>query len=519
MKRLSKYTFLILAGAGLLAGSCTKNFEEINRNPNQVTVGNIQAIGMFEPILYNGANRWLNYTWFWNNELIQFTAFSGGTTREEHRYFISNGNFQTWWNFQAQFAGNANHMRDLARQEENPTLEAIALTWKVYYLSNQTDMFGDIPYTEAFQAFETGNTRPNFESQEQVYALMFEDLENANELYKQNYVFRDAQRDKMYDGNVDSWRRFNNSLYLRLLMRISGRNLPQVNQKINQILENPSDYPIFQSNADNATVQFTGEFPYVNFFGAETNQGFTSSGRHLAEQVIDMMVYTDGGDTAMIDPRLPVFGKINSNAGYWKGAVAGGTIEQTSGSNREAALLNTEVFCRNDATYTFIDYAEIQFIFAEAALMGIIPGGKTAAQTYYEQAITASMQKWSELAHFSTAPAEISDGDITAFINHPDVNFNVAQTDDVLAEKLANQKHLALFWIGMEAWHEYRRTGFPELTIGAGTLNDRILPTRFAYPSATVASNSENANAAIANMGGSNDMKTPVWWSKQAIGN
>lgn len=129
------------------------------------------------------------------------------------------------------------------------------------------------------------------------------------------------------------------------------------------------------------------------------------------------------------------------------------------------------------------------------------------------------MQKWGELARFSTAPAGISDSDINTFINHPDVYFDVAQTDEALTEKLANQKHLALFWMGMEAWHEYRRTGYPELTIGAGTLNDRILPTRFAYPSATVASNSENASAAIANMGGSNDMKTPVWWSKQAIGN
>ena len=82
----------------------------------------------------------------------------------------------------------------------------------------------------------------------------------------------------------------------------------------------------------------------------------------------------------------------------------------------------------------------------------------------------------------------------------------------------ANQKFLALFWVGMEAYHEYRRTGYPVLTIGEGTLyNDYILPTRLGYPNTTISTNSANANAALEEMGGENDMKTPVWWSKQAI--
>lgn len=520
MKKSIEYTLPLLVFISVLfMGACTKNFEEINRNPNQVTVGNIQAIGIFEPLLYNGANRWLEYTWFWNNELMQFTVFSAGTTREEHRYFISDGNFRTWWNFQAQFANNANHMRQLAKNENNPTLEAIALTWKVYYLSNQTDMFGDIPYSEAFQAFETGNTKPKFESQEEVYLQMFSDLETANELYNQRYVFRDPQRDKMYNGNVEGWQRFSNSLYLRLLTRISGRDLDVARQKIAQIFNNPDEYPIFRSNDDNATVQFSGEFPYVNYFGGQTNQGFTGSGRRLAEQLIDMMVYMDGGDTVLIDPRLPVIGKINENAGHWKGGVSGGTIQQTTASNREAAFLNTEVFCRNDATYTFMDFAEVKFIEAEATLRGVIPGGTTIAKTHYEDAITASMEKWATVAPFSTTPVTIDQEKIDAFINFSEIRFDTEQSTEALMEKLAIQKHLALFWIGTEAWHEYRRTGYPDLTIGEGTLNDRILPTRFAYPSTTVASNSENVNAAINNMGGTNDMKTPVWWSKQAIDN
>ena len=66
----------------MLTLGCTSDFEETNTNPNNTSVGDIKASGMFEPLLYNGANAWLNYTWFWNDELIQFTAFTGGTTRQ-----------------------------------------------------------------------------------------------------------------------------------------------------------------------------------------------------------------------------------------------------------------------------------------------------------------------------------------------------------------------------------------------------------------------------------------------------
>ena len=152
---------------------------------------------------------------------------------------------------------------------------------------------------------------------------------------------------------------------------------------------------------------------------------------------------------------------------------------------------------------------------AEAALKGNISGGESAAKAYYEAAITASMQKWSAMGAYSKIPCSITDDNISAFLSS-----DLAAWDkyDNKEELIANQKYLALFMTGMEAYHEYRRTGYPTLTIGKGTVyNDNILPTRFAYPNTTMATNSNNAKAALARMGGDNDMKTPVWWSKQAI--
>ncbi|TRZ45714.1 SusD/RagB family nutrient-binding outer membrane lipoprotein [Robertkochia solimangrovi] len=514
---------IVLAGISLASTlSCTSDFEDVNTNPNQTTVGEIQASGMFEPLLYNGANAWLNYTWFWNDELIQFTAFTGGTTRQEHRYFISDGNWQSVWNLYARYANNAMHMYDLSMEQDDESLQAIALTLKVMYMSNLTDMFGDIPYSEAFTARKPdGTTKPKFDSQKEVYEQMFADLETANTLYAGNPVFIKPELDGMYGGSMEQWRKFNNSLYLRLLCRVSGRSEMNVGEKMTTILNDAAKYPVFTSNADNATVVFSGNDPYRNEF-ADTNEGgFTSSGRKLTRQLIGMTVLEDGSENQVYeDPRLAIFGKKNPSLdsnpdNKWIGTVAGCTEEEQSSVDRGSSWLNAAVFCRSGAPGYFMDYAEVQFILAEAALKGLISGGESAAQAYYETGVTASMKKWSEYGQYSETPVSISEEDIATFLSSELGSWDLVSNKE---ELIGDQKFLSLFWIGMEAYHEYRRTGYPELTIGAGTVyNDHILPTRFAYPTTTMATNNENAKAALARMGGDNTMKTPVWWSKQAI--
>lgn len=519
MKRLNKIFGIGLAA--LLMTACTSEFEEINTNPNSTALGAITPYGMFEPLLYNGANAWLNYTWFWNNELIQFTAFTGGTTRQEHRYFISDANWDGVWNLYSRYTNNALHMYDLSIEKDEPAVEAISLTLKVLYMSNLTDMFGDIPYSEAFSARKPGGTtKPQFDTQQSVYEQMFADLEAANNLYATNPVFEYPALDGMYGGSMEKWRKFNNSLYLRLLCRVSGRTEMNAGTKMTEIIADPITYPVFTSNSDNATVLFSGTDPYRNEFSITTEGEFTSSGRKLSQQLIKMTVITETGVQTYIDPRLPIIGKKNPSVvsnptNIWIGTVAGCTEEERIAVDLGTSWLNHKVFCRPGAPGWFMDYAEVQFILSEAALKGLISGGEAQAKIYYEAAVTASMNKWAPLGAFSDIPVTISGADITTFLASGLASWDAATNK---AELLANQKFIALFWVGMEAYHEYRRTGFPVLTIGAGTVyNNNILPTRFAYPTTTTATNSVNAQIAIERMGGTNDMKAPVWWSKQAI--
>ncbi len=521
MKSL-RYTITCGLVLGLL-GACTNNFEEINTNPNRTTVGMIRASGLFEPLLYNSANQWLNRTWYYNNELIQFTAFTGGVTRREHLYFLEDSrDWYGFWNHYASYGNNVNHMYQLAQQQDNKSLEAIALTFKVLFFSNMTDMFGNVPYEEAFTGRAPGGTiTPKFNTQKEIYEWLFADLEAANDLYATNPVFENPAMDGMYGGNMASWRKFNNALYLRLLCRVSGRQEMNVGAKITEMLNNPGKYPIFASNADNATVTFSGNDPYISNFGLTTESEFTSSGRKLTRQLLGLTVQTDvNGNQVYVDPRLPIIGKkntvvqVNPDA-IWIGTKSGCTDEERSVVDRGSSWLNYRVFCRRDAPATYMDYAEVQFIYAEAALKGWIAGGEQAAKSYYEAGVTASMEKWSAQGAYSETPVTITPAAIAEYLSSPLGSWELAADKH---EFLGNQKYLALFWVGMEAYHEYRRTGYPVLTIGEGTIyNDHVLPTRFGYPGRTISTNSANAAEALSNMGGANDMKTPVWWSKQAI--
>lgn len=480
---------------------------------------------MFEPLLYGGANFFAYYSWFWNDELIQFTAFTGGTTRQEHRYFIADANWQAVWNTYARYATNDVHMYTLATNQNNAAMQAVALTMKVLFMENLTDMYGDIPYSEAFKIDE-GISKPVFDSQESVYQQMCAELEAANKIYASNpYVStKSAKLDGMYGLDMAKWRKFNNSLYLRLLCRISGRTKTVVDgehtvaQKMQQIVSDQTTYPIFTSNDDNATVKYTGVDPYYSEFNPKdyTESSFTSSGYKVTEQLIKMTVLKDGsGNETYEDPRLKIYAKKNPSVTYWKGTIAGCDVSEQSAADKGASYLNYEVFCRANSDEWFMDYAEVEFILAEAAVKGYISGGEAAAKAYYEAAVTASMQKWSAMGAYSKVPCSITADDIKTFLAS---DLAAWGSHDTKEELIANQKHLALFMTGMEAYHEYRRTGYPVLTIGKGTTyNDNVLPTRFAYPNTTMSTNAANANAALTRMGGANDMKTPVWWSKQAI--
>lgn len=531
--RFIKNILPVAAAAFLLAG-CTDNFESTNTNPNKITVNSnkLSASALFEPILYGGTNYLTYISYYWNDELIQHTAGTAYTTTTQHRYSIGDSNWASLWNNLARYGSDIHEMNRLATAQGDEAIEAVARTLYVLYMQNLTDMFGDIPYSEAYQASE-GNMKPVFDSQEKVYAQMCACLEQANKIYAQSPYVNSSYPalDAMYGFDMAKWRKFNNSLYLRLLGRLTNRTATIVDstanlnvaQKMQQIIDNPSTYPVFESNDDNATVHYSAVAPYYSEFDPQkfSEQDFPIY--RLTQQMIKMMVVKDPNNEtidAYVDPRLPIIGSKREKYTYWKGTVAGGLAENQSNDDKGASLLNLQTLRRDNSDEFLMGYDEMLFILAEAAQRGMITGGEEKARQYYEAAVKANIEKWSAFAKSSvttgTVPAEydVTDDQINEFLQSELASWD-SNTDHL--KLIIDQKYIATFWVGMESWNDYRRTGYPELTIGAGTdPNDYILPTRMGYPNTTVATNAEHVAEALNRMGGENNMKLPVWWSKQA---
>ena len=497
----AKFVLSLLAFS--VTSACTGDFEEYNKNPNELEIGKTAPVNLLPNILYSGGSGLLRQTYQMNGELIQYTV-SSNTTDAYHRYQISNGVTAGIWDLLARWASNADHMIDLCEdQEEKCNFKAIGLTLRAFYMQMLTDIWGDVPFFEAFEGRE-GNFKPKFDSQRAIYLQLIADLEEANGLYDNKFPFSSTQKvkDLLYGGDLDKWRRFSNSLLLRILLRVSARDDAdlQIATRMQRIFDDPAAWPVFDSEENAAILRFSGESPFLNPYGSMSDTSFSGAGRRACIQLITML------DT-FGDPRLSIY--FRQNAGMWNGAISGEASRDESGSS-EAAYLRKAVLGEYTSPYSFMNYDEVLFIWAEAAQRGLIAGGDALAQEYYAGAVEASIRHWSANPGNSKA---VSESAIEQYIKKVEY--------DGSYEQLMNQKYLALFWVGFEAWSEYRRTGYPLLTISKSTMNDHILPRRFQYPINTAKTNPDNYRTAVENLirdyNGNDDMKTPVWWSKKGI--
>lgn len=485
---------------------CTSNFDDYNTNPNETDMGTISPSALLEETLNSGASALLDRTRLINGELIQYTV-SGSGLNSYHRYAINNAIQAGSWDGSFQWAANANHMYELADKfDPEGTLpvynncRAIALTLRTLYLSSATDIFGDIPCSEAFKGREE-NMKPVFDTQKDVYISLFNSLEEANSLYSVTVSIPNPTKDLMYQGDMAKWKKFTNSLYLRLLMRLSNRDSEMgISAKIQEILNKPNVYPIFESNSDNATLYYTGIKPFANRFGDDV---WGSSGdRKCAENIIELMYPTS-------DPRLPRYFVKRGNE--WKGLPSGEYL--SDGDTDGVAYIKKETLGSPTSPYSFIKYDEVQFIIAEAAKRGMVTGGEALVESAYNKALRASIEWW-----YSVDPTLTTDekNQMTTVI---DEYVNQKMKYNGSMSQLLNQKYIAMFWVGYEAWNDYRRTGYPVLRIGSETQNDHVLPTRFSYPERTSSTNPDNYAIAVNRLKtmykGTDNMKTPVWWSKQ----
>ena len=195
-----------------LTMSCTKDYVNINTDPNKILFGQAAATSLYEPLVYGIGTNHQSQTVSFANELVQVTAFTGGSTSQIHQYQITNGNWQSQWDFFARYGFDAHHMIDQAIKQNDKYSEALGLIWKVYLLSTLSAVYGDIPYSEAYM--QTANTAPVFDSQERLAEEFIADLDSAATILKRRPTVLKPGNDRMYGNNFKRWIKFANSLIL-----------------------------------------------------------------------------------------------------------------------------------------------------------------------------------------------------------------------------------------------------------------------------------------------------------------
>ncbi|MDB5229636.1 MAG: hypothetical protein JWN76_441 [Chitinophagaceae bacterium] len=503
----------ILALAGVVFTSCTKDFETVNTDPNNTP--NALPQQLLAPALVNTMTYNMIRNRNFNNELMQVSVdisdAEGKVFRYDYRSGFSDYLYNGWYSQLVNF-------RDIYNISKpgvsfNTSYQGISLICQSWIYSLLTDTYGDVPFTKALLARDSAVYEAPFDRQKDIYMGIFQALDSANLLLKNNTGIV-ASSDPVYNGNIALWRKFGNSLYLRLLMRISGKAEVAAfcKQKIKDIVEtNASTYPIMTSNAESAVLRWTGAAPYTSPLMTVREQDFRAPGIgdffisnlvNWSDPVIDIPTYgTNGINRWAIAPYQGAFKGVVS--GYSPGA--GVTKYSYFYSTTSTSTLMTEPLAG-----MIMNYSELQFILAEAHVKGFITTG--TAQGYYENGVKSRITLWlpgwnDNLALFlSNASMQYGNGSVSmAWDNNASL--------DLKMERIHLQKYYALFLTDLQQWFEYRRTGHPNLPKGPGLANNGIMPARMAYPVYVQSTNPTNYKNAIA-VQGPDVISTQVWWQK-----
>ncbi|WP_103030251.1 SusD/RagB family nutrient-binding outer membrane lipoprotein [Salinibacter altiplanensis] len=489
----SLFTLLAVLTVAVASTGCDSRFEDVNDNPNEPE--EVTPNLLLPNIIRSSVNTSVNTAHTTGNLVLQYTAKVSFATEIDRYNWAGVGYWQPLYDD----LRNVEDMIRIAQERDQPQYEGAGLVLKSWIFSMLTNAYGDVPYSESV-AVQEGIETPAYDRQEAIYRGMLADLRRANDLLTPGSGA--IQGDVLYEGDIAKWKKLANSLRLRLLMRLSEKDITldldgsdvSVSEAFQSITSAPDTAPVFTSNDDNAALEYLDSRP--NEWPRHTSRIGTFRTFKLSETLTDTLTHFD-------DPRLSVFGdptaaSVEDGSPEFVGVPNGLTDDASDsfngGRDFQSGLNFTRYFDEPDAAKGLImTYAEVLFLKAEAAERGWISAD---AQTHYRDAVEASFEQYGQ-----STPS--------GYFGQPGVSYPTSNQTQAL-ERIGTQKWIALFYTGLEGWFNWRRTGIPDIDPSVDNVNGDQIPVRFRYPESEQSLNADNYEAAVERQG-ADDINTEMW--------
>jgi len=567
MNKIKNILYSLLGTLVVIFATSCEDLTEINISPDKAAVESVSPGFIFAGVLAGSADGYSKQSVYGRSlgitEAMQYLQRTD-IGQNVNWFGWDNEDFTT---FYKPLKSSFLLQEKAATVEDSLFYEGVALIMKSFWFTQMTCYWGDIPYSEAMMA-EQDLYKPEYEEQKMIFKGVISDLKKANEMLKNIDVCDNAAPfDFMFGGDAMLWRKLANSLRLRYYMRLSEKIAEMseigvnVVDEFNAIAADKANFPVIESNDENAAIPFAGTTSYDSWAGGALNWPVRSEfyrrkpcstlvnelkdlgDPRLTKWItpVDVQIlvgtpegyaigndgkvkryiseYQEGVDTSMYVGILPAM--VNSDECNLGISADDEAISELNpdiylalGSNPHVSYL-TDMYAQNShplVQSVLMSSSEVDFLLSEAALKGWI---SSSALDLYQSAISKSLDQY-----------EISDGSESVYnpVNHQIMpfeqttymanignTFNAADNESKL-RLLMTQKWIAL-WMTPEFWFDWRRTGYPDLgsNVIAGN-NGQKIPVRLKYGDRPTTTNPDNLEEAIGRLlPAENEIWSKMW--------
>lgn len=505
MKKISKYLLIIIVV--LYSSACDSNFDELNTN--KVSATSIDPAFQLNAAIVGCA--YPNGTLVYDIGVVQqiITPNSGLITGAN---FNQDNRTLTQELWQGYYRNVIKNTRDVISQvEKDPgrsNLKNMTRIIQAFAFMVLTDDYGSIPYFQGGKGYSDQIYLPVYDSQEAIYSDLINELTEATAALDVSGNVESA--DILYGGDLDKWKSFGYSLLLRAGMRLSEVDPA----KAAQVVQSAVQGGVILMNEDNARINHDPNYtnPIGNFLNATEASNFfltepfveylrSKNDPRLSAIAVTYVGAKSGPEQVPENQTYDADVHIGIPMGNDNAGAVDAAAELGLASFYEFAQADRRRVTKNTAPNFLVTASQNYLLMAEARERGWITSA--TVEEYYNAGVRAHMNQLGTVDEASS----ISPAAITEYLAENPFDPAMAM------EQINTQYWVSSFLNGPEAFANFRRSGYPDLSPNPYPGKEVEFINRITYPNSEISVNSENVSAAISAQG-PDDLATKVWWDK-----